>query len=161
MTTPKYEPETMAAAVATASSARSTGAGSSPTLRVGATASITRTLTQRDIDAFAAVSGDDQPLHLDAQIAAQSVFGGIVAHGMLSAAIWSAVLGKHIPGPGTILTGWDEMRFVKPVRPGDEVTFHGEIVEIGERGKMKVQLTAIKASGELAAYGTACVVYRR
>lgn len=159
MTTPRYEPEATAAAVATVSS--TPGTGDASTLRVGATASITRRITQRDIDAFAAVSGDDQPLHLDAQVAAQSIFGGIVAHGMLSGAIWSAVLGKHIPGPGTILMGWDEMRFTKPVRPGDEVTFHGEVVEIGERGKMKVKLTAIKSSGELAAYGTACVVYRR
>lgn len=158
MTTPRYEPEATALAVATVSPAR--GAGDASTLRVGATASITRTITQADIDAFAEVSGDDQPLHLDPAAAAQSIFGGIVAHGMLSGAIWSAVLGKHIPGPGTILTGWDEMRFVKPVRLGDEVTFHGEIVEIGERGKMKVKLTAVKANGELTAYGTACVVYR-
>ncbi|MCC7041215.1 MAG: bifunctional enoyl-CoA hydratase/phosphate acetyltransferase [Burkholderiales bacterium] len=90
-------------------------------LAPGDTASIVRVAARDDIDLFAAVSGDVNPAHLDAAFAATDQFGHIVAHGMWTAALISAVLGTKLPGPGTIYLG-QNLRFVKPVTPGDTIT---------------------------------------
>lgn len=90
-------------------------------LRVGDTASLVRIVGRDDIDLFAAVSGDTNPAHLDATFAATDLFGHIVAHGMWTGALISAVLGTKLPGPGTIYLGQD-LKFRKPVAPGDTVT---------------------------------------
>ncbi len=87
----------------------------------GDTASIVRVAGRDDIALFAAVSGDVNPAHLDAAFAATDQFGHIVAHGMWTAALISAVLGTKLPGPGTIYLG-QSLRFVKPVTPGDTIT---------------------------------------
>jgi phosphate acetyltransferase len=90
-------------------------------LRVGDTASLVRIVGRDDIDLFAAVSGDVNPAHLDATFAATDLFGHIVAHGMWTGALISAVLGTKLPGPGTVYLGQD-LRFLKPVAPGDTIT---------------------------------------
>lgn len=107
-------------------------------LKVGMSAERARTVSQDDINAYAALTGDNNPVHLDAEAAAKSRFGGIIAHGMLSAGFISAVLGMELPGPGTIYIG-QTIRFTKPVRPGDTVTVRVEITEIVE-GKRRVKL---------------------
>lgn len=107
-------------------------------LRVGMSAERARLVSQDDINAYAALTGDNNPVHLDAEAAAKSRFGGIIAHGMLSAGFISAVLGMELPGPGTIYIG-QTIRFTKPVRPGDTVTVRVEIIEIVE-GKRRVKL---------------------
>ena len=90
-------------------------------LKVGDSASLVRIVGRDDIDLFAAVSGDVNPAHLDATFAATDLFGHVVAHGMWTAALVSAVLGTKLPGPGTIYLGQD-LKFLKPVAPGDTVT---------------------------------------
>ncbi len=90
-------------------------------LQPGDAASLVRIVGRDDIDLFAAVSGDVNPAHLDATFAATDMFGHIVAHGMWTAALISAVLGTKLPGPGTIYLGQD-LKFLKPVAPGDTVT---------------------------------------
>ena len=90
-------------------------------LQPGDAASLVRIVGRDDIDLFAAVSGDVNPAHLDATFAATDLFGHIVAHGMWTAALISAVLGTKLPGPGTIYLGQD-LKFLKPVAPGDTVT---------------------------------------
>lgn len=157
MTTPLFEPDV---ASTNASSTAQPAASPATGFKVGDSDSITRTITQELIAAFAAVSGDDQPLHLDADFAATSRFGGIVAHGMLSGAIFSALLGKKLPGEGTILLGMN-LTFSKPVRPGDVITYRGEIAAIGEKGRMEIALAAFKENGEQVAAATAGVLYRR
>jgi phosphate acetyltransferase len=74
-----------------------------------------------DIKLFAAMSGDVNPAHLDAQYAASDVFGHIVIHGMWTGALISTLLGTELPGPGTIYLGRD-LRFRKSVAPGDTIT---------------------------------------
>lgn len=160
MTTPPIEPERNDAPLTTAVPAIAGDADVGRTFKVGDSASITRTISQADIAAFAAVSGDDQPLHLDEAFAAQSKFGGIVAHGMLTGAIFSALLGKHLPGEGTILVGMS-LTFTNPVRPGDVVTFSCRITSIAERGRMEISLTAHTASGQMVSAANAIVINRR
>lgn len=89
-------------------------------LTVGMTAESVRTIKQKDIDLFAEVSGDRNPVHLDADFAVKTPFNGIIAHGMLSASFISAILGTKLPGEGTIYLG-QNLKFKAPVRPGDEV----------------------------------------
>ncbi len=90
-------------------------------LSVGQSAHIMRTLTRKDIDAFAAVSGDTNPAHLDEAYATNTLFHGIVGHGMWSGALISTVLGTVLPGPGTIYLD-QSLQFKHPVRVGDTLT---------------------------------------
>jgi phosphate acetyltransferase/phosphate butyryltransferase len=90
-------------------------------LRVGDSASLTRTLTHKDIELFAVMSGDVNPAHLDEEYAKSDMFHKVVAHGMWSGALISTVLGTQLPGPGTIYLG-QSLRFLEPVGLGDRVT---------------------------------------
>ena len=90
-------------------------------IAVGDRASIERTLTAADIQLFAAMSGDINPQHIDAEFAASTRFQGVIAHGMWGAALISAVLGTRLPGPGTIYAG-QTLKFHAPVRVGDTLT---------------------------------------
>lgn len=90
-------------------------------ISVGESASLTRTILESDIQLFAAFSGDFNPAHLDEEYASGSMFGGVIAHGMLSGALISTVLGMLLPGPGTIYLG-QSLRFSRPVKPGDRLT---------------------------------------
>jgi len=89
-------------------------------LEVGSRAERTFHVDDARIEAFADVSGDHNPVHLDDAYAAGTRFGGRVAHGMLTAAFFSSLLASGLPGPGTIYLG-QTLRFTAPVRPGDDV----------------------------------------
>ena len=90
-------------------------------LTIGESASLVRVVGRDDIDLFATVSGDVNPAHLDPVFASTDIFGHVVAHGMWTGALVSAVLGTKLPGPGTIYLEQD-LRFRKPVSPGDTIT---------------------------------------
>src|SRR6516225_5683309 len=90
-------------------------------LAIGQTAERRRAVTERDIETFAEVTGDVNPLHLDEAYARATTFGGRIAHGMLSASYISAVLGTELPGAGSIYVS-QTLNFRRPVRIGDEVT---------------------------------------
>ena len=90
-------------------------------LKIGGKASLVRALTQKDIELFAAMSGDVNPAHMDSAYAKSDIFHGIVGQGMWSGALISAVLGTLLPGPGTIYLEQD-LKFKKPVRIGDKLT---------------------------------------
>jgi phosphate acetyltransferase len=90
-------------------------------LVIGESASLVRVVGRDDIDLFATVSGDVNPAHLDPVFASTDFFGHVVAHGMWTGALVSAVLGTKLPGPGTIYLEQD-LRFRKPVSPGDTIT---------------------------------------
>jgi phosphate butyryltransferase len=90
-------------------------------LQIGETASLSHTVTQRDIDLFATVTGDVNPAHVDAAYAQTDMFHHIIIHGMWGAGLISAVLGTKLPGPGTIYLGQD-LRFRHPVNIGDTIT---------------------------------------
>lgn len=90
-------------------------------IAVGESASLVRRLTRADIELFAILSGDVNPAHLDDQFAARSLFRHVVAHGMWSGALFSAVMGTKLPGPGSIYLGQD-LRFLRPIALDDTIT---------------------------------------
>ena len=127
-------------------------------MAIGESASLVRIVGRDDIDLFAAVSGDQNPAHLDAVFAATDLFGHIVAHGMWTAALVSAVLGTRLPGPGTIYLGQD-LRFRKPVAPGDTITVTVSVQE--KRPEKRIVLLDTRCtnqSGEEVLTGTATVI---
>ncbi|MGB0555066.1 MAG: MaoC family dehydratase, partial [Alphaproteobacteria bacterium] len=93
-------------------------------LSVGMTASYAKTITETDIVLFASISGDVNPVHLNEEFATETMFGGRIAHGMLTASFISTVLGTKLPGPGCIYLRQD-LRFLAPIRPGN--TVHSQI----------------------------------
>jgi len=90
-------------------------------IAVGDSASLSRMLTSADITLFAAISGDVNPAHLDAEFASHDMFHRVIAHGMWGAGLISAVLGTRLPGPGTIYLS-QSLKFTAPVGVGDTVT---------------------------------------
>ena len=119
-------------------------------LSIGQSAETIRLVTQEDIQAFAAVSGDRNAVHLDADYAARSSFKGVVAHGMLSASFISGVLGTKLPGEGTIYIS-QNLRFLAPVRPGDAVATRVTVKEMrpGARSRGEVICVTTSRVGEV------------
>src|SRR5688500_9560131 len=95
---------------------------------IGQTASRTRTITDADVRAFAQISGDTNPIHLDDSYAAQSKFERRIVHGMLTASLISAILGNDFPGTGSIYLGQD-IKFKAPVFIGDTITAAVELIK--------------------------------
>jgi 3-hydroxybutyryl-CoA dehydratase len=98
-------------------------------LQIGMEASVLRHVTMSQIATFAEVSGDKNPVHLDAEYAAKTAFKGCIAHGMLTAAHLSSVFGMELPGPGAIYVS-QTLNFRAPVRPGDTVLSKVKVVEL-------------------------------
>jgi 3-hydroxybutyryl-CoA dehydratase len=86
-----------------------------------------------DVVGFAEISGDRNPIHLSEHFAAKTPFGGRIAHGLYTASLISAVIGTRLPGPGAIYLS-QTLRFLAPVRIGDDVEASVEIVELTEKG---------------------------
>lgn len=126
---------------------------------VGDRASLSHVFTREDVAEFARLSGDDNPVHLDDQAARQAGFAGIIVHGMLAAGLISRVLGTQLPGPGTIYLS-QEMRFRRPVYPGQRVTPVVEVVVRREDKPIIELATRVEADGEVALDGTATVLVR-
>lgn len=128
------------------------------TIQIGDSASFSKTVTESDIILFAGISGDFNPAHMNSDSAKDSVFGQRIAHGMLSAAFISNVLGNQLPGPGTIYMG-QEIRFVKPVFIGDTVTATVTVVErIEEKNRLKLETVVKNQKGEPVITGFATVM---
>lgn len=101
------------------------------TLQVGDTDSLTKTITDDDIRAFADLTTDHNPVHLDDDFAKTTRFGRRIAHGMLSAGLISAVLASKLPGTGTVYLS-QSLNFVAPVYPGDTVTARVTVIKVRE-----------------------------
>lgn len=124
-------------------------------LAVGQSARLLRTVTLEDIQAFAAVSGDINPAHLNAEYADATMFHGVIAHGMLGAALISALFGTQFPGPGTIYLG-QELKFTKPVRIGDTLTVVATVAEKDdEKKRVKMDCLVTNQNGEVVLKGEA------
>lgn len=106
-------------------------------LTLGQEASLTNTVKESDIQGFAEISGDRNPVHLDAQYAAGTLFKERIAHGMLSAGYISAVFGMELPGPGAIYVS-QTLNFKGPVKIGDKVTAKVKVIELIE-GKRRAR----------------------
>ena len=127
-------------------------------LKVGDTASLTRTLTYRDIELFAIVSGDVNPVHLDEAFAQSSRFHKIIAHGMWGGALISAVLGTQLPGPGSIYVG-QSLRFRSPVGLGDTITVTVTVTEKNaQKNRVALECQVTNQRGEVVISGTADVI---
>ena len=105
-------------------------------IAVGMSAETAKTITDADIVLFAGVSTDVNAVHMDEEFGKTTMFGGRIAHGMLSASLLSAVLGNRLPGPGTIYLS-QSLRFRAPVRPGETVTAKVTVKEVvAEKGRV-------------------------
>ncbi len=93
-------------------------------IEMGMTRYVRKVITDRDIEKFAEISTDHNPVHLDDEYARDTIFEGRIAHGMLTAGLVSAVIGEQLPGHGTIYMS-QNLKFLAPVRPGDLV--HAEV----------------------------------
>jgi len=112
----------------------------------GMTAVYARTVTEADIVAFAGVSGDDNPVHLNQDYAATTMFKGRIAHGMLSVGYISAVIGTRLPGPGCVYLN-QSLRFKAPVRIGDTVTARVTVTAV-DRARNRVKLSTVCTVGD-------------
>lgn len=106
-------------------------------IEVGQKATIERTVEDKDILLFAAVSGDNNPIHLNADYAATTNFKQPIAHGMLSGAFISAVMACHLPGPGSIYLT-QSLEFLRPVFIGDKLTIEIEVLEKLPKNKIRL-----------------------
>ena len=107
-------------------------------IEIGMVRSLRKTVTDQDIELFAEVSTDRNPVHLDDDYAHDTIFGGRIAHGMLTAGLVSAVIGEQLPGHGTVYLG-QNLKFLAPVRPGDSVLAEVEVKEI-DHAKRRVKM---------------------
>ena len=123
--------------------------------RVGDRAAMTRTVEADDILRFTAMSGDRNPVHYDAAVAARTRFGEIVVQGGVTSAILNAVVAERLPGPGTVFleTPW---RFLAPTRPGDSITGEVEVTAVREDKPITTLATrVVRGDGVVAIEGTA------
>jgi len=126
-------------------------------IEIGMVRSLSKTITDQDIEMFAEVSTDRNPVHLDDDYARDTIFEGRIAHGMLTAGLVSAVIGEQLPGHGTVYLG-QTMKFLGPVRPGDRVTAEVEVTEI-EPAKRRVTMeTRCLVDGKKVLIGEAKVL---
>ena len=125
-------------------------------LSVGQSAETTKIVGAADVEAFAAVSGDTNPVHLDEDYARATPFQGRIAHGMLSAAYISAVLGTKLPGPGAIYLT-QSLRFRRPVRIGDAVTARATITALDDKRGDVTIATVCEVGGKAVLDGEALV----
>jgi acyl dehydratase len=127
-------------------------------IKVGETASLTRKITDEDIRAFAALSGDHNPVHLDPAYAATTRFGKCVAHGMLSASLISAVLGNDLPGTGSIFLS-QTLQFRSPVYTGDTVTARATVRKIrDDKPIVTLETVCENQRGEIVIKGEAVIL---
>jgi phosphotransacetylase/acyl dehydratase len=127
-------------------------------LQVGDSASIVRTLTYKDVELFAIMSGDVNPAHVDEEFARSDMFHRIIAHGMWGGALISTVLGTQLPGPGAIYLG-QSLRFRRPVCLGDVITVTVKVAEkFEEKSRVVLDCQAANQRGEIVISGTADVI---
>lgn len=121
-------------------------------------ASISKQITQKEIESFAWLSGDYNPAHIDAEYADNSLFKRRIAHGMWGGALISAVLGTKLPGPGTIYLE-QNLKFLKPVFPDDTITAKVTIIKKHEKKPiLTCQCDVVNQEGERVIEGIATVM---
>ena len=126
-------------------------------LQIGQFAEVKHTITENDIQTFGDLSGDYNPLHFDEEWAKKTMFGGRIAHGILSASFICTAIGMHLPGPGTIYMS-QSMRFLGPVKIGDTIISRVEIIKLNdEKERVTLRTTCTNQDGKLVLDGEALV----
>ncbi len=115
-------------------------------LEVGMSASVAKTVTESDVYTFAGITGDNNPVHINAEYAATTQFEQRIVHGMFSAGLISAVLGTRLPGPGAIYID-QTLKFRAPVFIGDTVTATATVESIDSR-RRRVKLKTVCTVGD-------------
>ena len=126
-------------------------------IEIGMVRSVQKVITDRDIELFAEVSTDRNPVHLDDSYAQDTIFGGRIAHGMLTAGLVSAVIGEQLPGHGTVYLG-QSLKFLAPVRPGDMVLAEVEVTAIDYSKRRVTMETRCLVEGKKVLVGEAIVL---
>ena len=125
---------------------------------VGDSAEITKTITEADVQAFAGLTGDHNPVHVDNAFAKTTRFGRTIAHGMLTASLISSVLANKLPGEGSIYLG-QTLQFVAPVFPGDEITARVTVKQVREdKPIVKLETICVNQNGAIVIRGEATVL---
>ncbi len=130
--------------------------------RQGDRATITRAFTESDVEAFAALSGDRNPLHVDTAIAEASRFGARIVHGALTVSLISRLIGMDLPGPGAIYMQ-QQTRFTAPVHIDELIEAEVEVIAIDvERGRLTLStICRAVATGNVVLTGEALVKFER
>jgi 3-hydroxybutyryl-CoA dehydratase len=129
-------------------------------IKIGDRASMVKTVTEADVNAFAEITGDINPVHLDEEFARQTMFKGRIVHGILTAGIVSAVLGTKLPGKNSIYLR-QELEFKAAVKIGETVTADVEVIEKIERKRVLVfKTTVTNQAGVIVLDGKATVLKR-
>jgi acyl dehydratase len=129
-------------------------------IKVGDRAVLQRRITGEDIEKFAEVTGDKNPVHLDEEYAKASFFGRRIAHGMLTAGLISNLLGNVLPGPGTVYLR-QELKFLAPVYPGDTIEAGVEVLEKNDAKKiLRLKTSCRNQEGKAVLEGEALVMLR-
>lgn len=126
-------------------------------IEIGMSRHLTKVVTDRDIEMFAEVSTDHNPVHLDDGYARDTIFEGRIAHGMLTAGLISAVIGEQLPGHGTVYLG-QTLKFMAPVRPGDAVRAEVEVTDIDFSRRRVTMDTRCAVDGRVVLKGEAVVL---
>lgn len=126
-------------------------------LTVGMTEEYSKTVTDKDVMMFADITGDFNPVHVDEVAAAKTMFGGRIAHGMLSAGLISAAIANKLPGSGSIYLG-QTLKFTLPVRIGDTVTATIAVTEILTRRRVRLSTICTNQDGQKIIEGEATVM---
>lgn len=125
---------------------------------IGEEATFTKIISDEDITTFAKISGDENPVHVNDAYAKGTMFGGRIAHGILVTGLISAVLGTMLPGPGAIYMS-QQLRFLAPVRPGDEATARAKVTEWdSEKGRITLLTEVTNQDGVTVITGEARLV---
>ena len=132
--------------------------GEQPKIKIGDSASIDRAFTSQDVEKFAEISGDRNPIHLDDEYAAQTQFKRRIVHGALTSSMISAVLGQVFPGPGTIYLS-QTLNFKRPVFIGDALTATVEVTDFDTKGMTANFRTVVtNQKGKVVLDGDAVVI---
>jgi acyl dehydratase len=124
-------------------------------LAVGDTIEFSKTISDEDVQRFAAASGDTNPIHLDEEYAADTRFGGRIAHGILVSGLISAALARL---PGKVIYLAQDVEFLKPVRIGDRVAASVEVAEDFDDGRYRLVTRILDADEEVVIDGEAVVL---
>ncbi|SFR58279.1 MaoC family dehydratase [Litoreibacter janthinus] len=126
-------------------------------IEIGMKRHLRKQVTDRDIEMFAEISTDHNPVHLDDDYAQDTIFEGRIAHGMLTAGLISAVIGEQLPGHGTVYLG-QSLKFLAPVRPGDMVLAEVEVTDIDHAKRRVTMQTRCEVDGKNVLKGEAIVL---
>lgn len=122
---------------------------------IGASATLSRVVTEQDVAAFADMTGDRNPIHFDDVLASATPLGGVVVQGGVTSGLLNALVATHLPGPGTVFLGV-EWRFLKAVKPGERITARVEVVSVRTDKPICTLFTTVTdAAGDDVLTGTA------